>query len=330
MDEADRSTGADDSDTAGGAPDQAVLSETFEALGHETRLAIVEVLADERRVEWQPRGLRFSELRRAVGVSDAGKFNYHLNKLDGTFVYRDDDEYVLTNAGLHVAGAIRAGRFSDPGEPREDTVDRECPIDGSALTVSYQHGDVAVECPEHGRIYGTNLPPAAVRDRSMATVLDLAVVDSRSDIERALHGSCPHCWGHVDVRLPADDLSGVLDTRDASEADIGPTIVRFGCRECGLDFWLPASVCVVTHPAVVSYYRDHGVDARSAGYFGLDHITGGNGEVVAETPPRTEVVVATAAADRGLVLTLDGSAQVIDVDEVGDPTLPRPDPGGDD
>lgn len=63
MDEADDETGV--------TPEEA-----FALLANETRVSALEAL-------WESRGeiVPFSELRRRVGVRDAGQFHYHLSKL---------------------------------------------------------------------------------------------------------------------------------------------------------------------------------------------------------------------------------------------------------
>jgi DNA-binding transcriptional ArsR family regulator len=311
---------SDDAEDQDG-PVPAGLTDAFDALGHETRLAIVEVLANERRVEWEPEGLSFSELRKAVDVRDAGKFNYHLDKLRDQFVDQDGDEYVLTNAGLHIAGAIRAGRFGEAADARESTVDRKCPVCRESLVVSYEDGFLEVSCPEHDRLFGTNLPPGAVQDRDLAAVLRLAVTDSWADVQRGKAESCPHCWGHVDITAPpAEHVPKAVDEIE----DLEQVVASFACQECGFLYWLPVSVTVIGHPAVIAYYYEQGLDLTGPDYLVLDHFTGANGEIVSENPTRIEVVVATEDADEGLVLTLDDEAQVLDVEDVENPELPHP------
>jgi DNA-binding transcriptional ArsR family regulator len=312
------------------------LSEAFDALGHETRLAIVEALADERRLSWQPRGLSFSELRETVGLRDGGKFNYHLDKLRGRFVYQDGDEYVLTNAGLEIAGAVRAGRFGDTPEPTSGTIDRTCPVDGVDLEAVYDHGYLQVRCPEHGDIFAANLPPAAATDRSIEEIHRLGIGQNRWTIERARKETCPHCWRHMHATAPAEYPEEVMAARQDSgrsdhggpdgdaAAEVQQTLAEFACDDCGLTFWLPVSVCVVDHPAVVAYYHEHNVNALEAVYLGLPHVTGANGDVVQDDPVRIEIVVAMHGAAHGLVVTLDGVTEILDVREVENPTLPRP------
>lgn len=70
------------------------LASTFDLLGDETRLRIVQAL-----LAADPRPVRFSELRARVGTRDTGRFNYHLSRLRGDLVEKEEAGYVLTSAG---------------------------------------------------------------------------------------------------------------------------------------------------------------------------------------------------------------------------------------
>ncbi|WP_049898853.1 winged helix-turn-helix domain-containing protein [Halococcus agarilyticus] len=285
-------------------------SETFEILGHETRLAIVEELAKHRRTQWQPSGLGFAELRKAVGIADAGKFNYHLGELRGHFVYKDDDEYVLRNAGLELAGAIVAGTYTERADTRRAAVDRACPACGSSLEGVYERGYLRIECPDHGAVFENSVPPGAAAGRSMDELVAVANRDAKHTLEHARDGTCPHCWGSMSITVPADP-SSVLEGR-GDDAEVEQVLVQFSCERCEMTFWFPVSVCVVDHPAVVSLYGDHGIDVRDRGYLELDFVTGSGGAVVSTDPVR--VAVDVAVADDALRLTLDGSLTVVDVE----------------
>ncbi|MCH7660071.1 MAG: helix-turn-helix transcriptional regulator [Euryarchaeota archaeon] len=74
--------------------------EAFALLGNETRVAIIRELgtADDPR--------SFSDLHAAVGVRDSGGFNYHLQKLVGSFVRRTDEGYELSGAGERIHESV--------------------------------------------------------------------------------------------------------------------------------------------------------------------------------------------------------------------------------
>lgn len=75
--------------------------EAFWLLGHEIRIRIICALFDAERTADSGRRL-FSELRERVGNPDSGRFTYHLNRLNGTFVRETEGRYSLTDAGCEV------------------------------------------------------------------------------------------------------------------------------------------------------------------------------------------------------------------------------------
>ena len=279
-------------------------SEIFEILGHETRLAIIEELAKHRRTQWRPRGLRFAELRKAIGVADAGKFNYHLGKLRDRFVYKRDDEYILRNAGLELAGAVIAGTYTERTDTRRSDIDRRCPACDAALEAIYEYGYIRVECANHGVLFTNSVPPGAATGRSIDELLTIADRDARHALEHARGEVCPHCWGRMMITVPADP-SPVIEGWDGDDdAGVEQVLVRVSCERCDMKFWFPVTTCVADHPAVVSLYADHGVDLRDRGYLELDFISGQGGTVVSENPARVEVGV-----------ELDGDVLRLTVDE---------------
>src|SRR6056297_2375241 len=90
-------------------------SEAFALFADETRVAIVEALAEQMSAEGTD-GLSFADLRRAVGVRDAGQFNYHLSKLCDRFVVKRDGKYYPRYAVLRLVGAIHEGSFTERTE----------------------------------------------------------------------------------------------------------------------------------------------------------------------------------------------------------------------
>nr|WP_049997026.1 winged helix-turn-helix domain-containing protein [Halococcus sediminicola] len=220
-----------------GAETESTPSEIFEILGHETRLAIIEELAKHRRTQWRPAGLGFAELRKAVGVADAGKFNYHLDKLRDHFVYKRSDEYVLHNAGLELAGAIRAGTYTQCTDTRRSEVDRQCPSCEATLEAIYEANYIRVECPDHSRLFANTVPPGATVGRSVDELLALADRDARHTLEHARDETCPHCWGRMTITVPADPASLLKSRADADDdAEITQLLARFSCERCGMTF----------------------------------------------------------------------------------------------
>ncbi|WP_313691168.1 ArsR/SmtB family transcription factor [Halorarum halobium] len=82
--------------------DEPALASTFDLLSDETRLRIVRELAGG---DSDP--VPFSVLCDRLGVSDTGRFNYHLGRLRGRLVEKREGGYVLTREGDTLAGLLR-------------------------------------------------------------------------------------------------------------------------------------------------------------------------------------------------------------------------------
>lgn len=66
-------------------------AELFEALGHPTRIKILEVMKDGPA--------SFSELKKAAGIQSSGHLAFHLDKLKGLVEVASDGRYTLTDDG---------------------------------------------------------------------------------------------------------------------------------------------------------------------------------------------------------------------------------------
>lgn len=310
----DRPTGSE-SDQRESRPTSA-----FEALGHDIRLRIVESLAETRRDNWQWRGKRFAELRKDVGVRDAGKFSYHLERLQPAFVVKEGEEYVLTSAGMRVAGAVTAEAYDGQRERREAELDVECQICGDPLTARYGYEYCRWVCETHGELYGNTLPPGAADDRPTDELIALADREAVRDVQRARDGACPHCWGPVEASLPAAEVMPDPETGEQpddwesvfGEAATEMTLAQFSCERCGLRFWVPPGFCVLEHPAVVGFCYDHDVDLREAPTVAQQFIYSGVGELVSEDPVRYRIDV--EFGDDRLRVWLDDETTVVETE----------------
>lgn len=89
----------------------------FDLLADETRASIVRELAVARREDPQNQAVPFAELRKRVGATDSGRFNYHLGKVRSHFVVATDDGYRLSVVGMRAAAAVLGGEFGDQPPP---------------------------------------------------------------------------------------------------------------------------------------------------------------------------------------------------------------------
>jgi parallel beta-helix repeat protein len=87
-------------------------AEVFEALGHPTRIRLLQILAEKP--------LAFSGLKRAAGLESNGLLTFHLGRLRGLVRSDADGSYVLTDEGREALRMIEATRapHSESWPPR--------------------------------------------------------------------------------------------------------------------------------------------------------------------------------------------------------------------
>lgn len=217
----------------------------FELVGDPTRAAILQELAASGRDDGDP-AVEFSELRRRVGRRDSGNFNYHLSKLVGRFVERTESGYRLTPQGVHATSALAAGRFEDH-DPRGPEPVGTCRACGETLTATYESTVLTVRC-DGGHEWRNALPPASVESESLEDAVAAMVAKTGRDLELARRGRCPNCRGEISLE----------------PTDRGRTPFAARCGTCGTAVSFPAGACLHTHPAVVGFYHERGVDLREA------------------------------------------------------------------
>lgn len=277
-------------------------TEAFSVLGNETRMDILRALAEESGYLHTDDTVPFSDLRRRVGVRDAGKFNYHLDKLRGHFVDRTEEGYRLRYAGMVVVSTVLSGAFNNRAGVRRAVSRYDCPTCGQPMTATYEDEFLDLTCDEHDWLFRTALPPGAVRGRSMAEIVELALVDSTQYIAKARRRTCPLCWGEMDLNLPESD--------DESES-LG---VEIECRRCWMTVTAPVVMFLFHCPAFVSFCYDHGIAVTSEDLNGLELFASpATTTIVSEDP--IEIRVEVELDDDKLGLTLDEELTVTAVEE---------------
>lgn len=279
-------------------------ADAFAVLGDETRIAIVEELA--AAVQADEEGLSFSELRKRVGVRDDGQFNYHLSKLRDRFVVKRDGGYHPQYPALRAVGAIESGTYTGSPPPRTSETDFDCPACDESLTAVYEDERVRLDCPNHGWVFRTSVPPKAALDRSVEELLALANADTQRDTERAVDGTCPMCWGRVTTTAPGRLEGGYPEDNRV--------YVELECEDCWMSMQLPVGGALVRHPAVVSFYHDHGVDVRRRPYLSFDFVRDPDAATVVSRDP-VRMRVTTELDGDSLSLTVDGDLNVVAVEE---------------
>ncbi|WP_332900210.1 winged helix-turn-helix domain-containing protein [Haladaptatus sp. CMSO5] len=297
--------------------------EAFSLLANETRVSTLEALWKS----WDD-AVPFSELRRQVGVRDAGQFHYHLSKLCDHFVCKGEDGYSLTPAGFKIAQSVVAGTGIEMPSVESTSTERACPCCGNAVNVRYADGAVRVycsECPgfwsgtdeygamERGYLGGWEFPPAGLRDRTTDERLDASIAYMITRTESLMLGVCPDCGGK------ATGVMSVCETHDPGDevcTDCGRNflgVTHWRCETCKLLFAAPSWAAAVQHPRVRALltrdkadYRDDLWRALHVGYEQAWDET-----IVSENPLRVRITIPSEGDTCELVL--DESGKVIEV-----------------
>lgn len=282
--------------------------DSFKLLGNEIRLAILRALGDA----WSPDDrspLTFSELRRAVGTEDSGQFDYHLGKLRGAFVRRDDDGYRLTYPGVRVYQTIAAGTVNERVTVDPFALDADCFGCGATLEASYRDHLFRIACPAcERRYYDYFLPPARVASADREAVLDALDRSVRRDLTAAAAGVCPSCSGPVETTVGNE--AGYIFAEKTVDFESNAS---YDCSLCGLHLESTVGAGLVAHPALVSFFYERGVDLTDAPLWTLPFVHDTSRTTLRDGDPVRTAVTARHEGD-GLVLVVDDALDVVSVD----------------
>jgi hypothetical protein len=111
-------------------------------------------------------------------------------------------------------------------------------------------------------------------------VIDVFIETTRQDLELALDDICPYCYGRLECEV---DLTK------------GHSLPEFAtrCSRCGVRVDVPAVSCLITHPAGVSFFYDHGIDIRQRPFWAPEFYN----NVSVETTAQSEHVEITVELD---------------------------------
>lgn len=304
----------------GEAGDGVTPEDAFALLANDTRVSALEAL-------WESQGetVPFSELRRRVGVRDAGQFHYHLSKLCDHFVEKHDDGYELTPAGFKIVQAVIAGSGIDTPTVDTGVSDRACPRCSSSVELRYADGAVRVYCTnctgfwsgddeygpmEPGYLGGWEFPPAGLQDRTPAEIVDASIAYMMARTESLSSGVCPDCGGTVSGEL---DVCTSHDAGDGVCSACGRNflgIIRWHCDSCKLVFAAPSWAMAVQHPHVRGSLTDatggHLEDPWDVVHSGYEQSW--SEDLVSSDPVR--IVVTVPLEDGSHQLTIDETGSI--------------------
>lgn len=262
--------------TDGTEPDAATLTpdEAFSVLGNETRMGILQTLADAGSP------LSFSELRERVGVRASAGFNYHLDQVTGHFVRRTDAGYELRRPGERVIEAVLSGAVTEAPVMDRTPIDWACHYCGTRpIEVDYREEQVGVYCTEcegmyggandpdaaalpaeRKRLYYSYLPPAGVSGRSAEEMLLVAGRWTNAEVVTTAFGICPRCSARLresavvcENHATADGLCEECDRRYAA-------LYRVRCTNCVHEAGLVLGNKLLAHTDLQAFMIEHGLN----------------------------------------------------------------------
>lgn len=248
-------------------------TDAFATLGNDTRLAILLAIWEEYDPHRKDNAVSFSEIFDRVDYEDPGSFNYHLQELTGQFVrqHADGEGYELRVPGIRFIQAVIAGAGVQNATLERAEIDQPCPFCEAPTTISYREGLVIHVCTQcagvtteeavEGYLSAVPFDPTGLSDRTAEEIQAASRVAAWQQTQFMFAGLCPACSGPVDGELEYcnnHDPNGICELCDTKFA----ILARFQCRTCkNHNVSSPKALCVF-HPAVASFYDDHGISIR--------------------------------------------------------------------
>jgi hypothetical protein len=244
--------------------------DAFAALGNKIRVDILRVLGEAR----EP--LSFSELFDQIDLDDSAQFNYHLDKLVGHFVQKDDDGYALRRAGHRVIEAVLSGAVTDNPKLDRTAVDERCHFCGSQLEIQWRGGSIEQFCTGCGgmwdRSYGRAgapektgpgylgrlpFPPAGLENRTPTEVLRAAYTWAHLEFLSLSSGICPRCSATLETSLNVcedhDPGDGVCANCNSGYA----VRVVFDCTNCIFVTGSGAFLGLLANTELLAFFTEH-------------------------------------------------------------------------
>jgi hypothetical protein len=290
-------------DSEGLRPDDA-----FTLLADRTRIKIISALGDAS-TPGVPETLSFSELRRRADISGSGRFNYHLNQLVGQFVEETDDGYRLSYPGVRVYQAMEAGTFTEDVRIEPFELDATCHVCSAPQVAGYRDSLFRVRCSDDdcGAVfYKYFCPPSSLSERERSGLLRATNERIQREIASMARGVCPWCCGRMSARVLPTDAE--MPQRDNPAIDHR---VLHTCGTCDGSLYTRLGGLVVTHPAVVSFFYDHGVDVTRRHVWSLPFAASDERTTITDTDPWRATVRIDRAGET-LRIRMDDEPSVVE------------------
>jgi hypothetical protein len=306
-------------------------ADAFAALSDDTRFGILLALWDNYEPFADNNTLSFSALRREVGVTDSGRFNYHLEKLSDHFIEATDDGYRLRTAGHKIVQAVVGGvGLEDPSLDAND-VDYPCPHCGAPVKLEYEDRKVTLICTEcelstdtdedsERTIMQSSFDLAGVADRTPGEVL---LTNGQQTVYKngmRLSGICPECSGTVDSWFEICENHEPSSDQYCPHCESSAKIrVRFVCTDCKSSMQGPAYVAATSHPTGYAFGINHGYptpveagDVQIDQYIQAEELFEFDQGIVANEPLRVEATLSHEGGDE-MRFVFNESVEIVEI-----------------
>lgn len=283
----------------------------FSLLADETRVQIINELgAATASPETGIPRLSYADLKSRVDVSDSGRFNYHLTKLVGNYIGKEDDGYRLRWPGMVLYRTLVAGLLTDERDPAIDRfpVGIDCHRCGDAVEAHLYETLFRIRCWSCNANYtDIYFPSHGMAGRDEDALLQAVHRRSRTILHSMIAGQCPWCARQVtpEIHDGDDPLPSLHDTRD-----LGAYVV-YHCTDCTGFQYMPVSQVLLHHPATIAFYHDHGENLTTIPKWELRWAVTDETTTILETDP-WRFSVRVPLADVELIALLDDELGVVD------------------
>jgi len=192
-----------------------------------------------------------------------------------------------------------------PDGPRR--TDRRTPLAPDADGIDPP--DRGPEETEPGYLGRLLFPPAGLRDRDPGEVLRATHVWTDLELVAAGSGLCPRCSATVETDLTARvDEGACHSTSDSGTA----VLLSASCTNCPYDVGTTAAWGILSHPRLLSFLLDHGLNPFSTGSAErVDRLLSEYDEEVLSTAPLRAALTFSVDGDE-LRLCVDGNGDVVE------------------
>jgi hypothetical protein len=225
-------------------------------------------------------------------------------------VDKTDAEYELRPAGRHVVGSLLAGGYTMTADIDPIEIDDPCPICDETMTFSYKHEHVLIDCGACPFTTQFSAPPGAFAGYEVDRFPAVAGRYLRTILAQLRNGFCVMCDGRVRLELTPLWEQGSYDPPTELA---NTTMVAYECDRCGANSQCNLGNVLRSHPAVVSFHYEHGVDIRDLSFWQFGATGSGFHSHLLERDP-ARATVTYAVDDASLTLTVNDALEVVDID----------------